>query len=96
MNRFGVLGALAVWRAVVFVAVTFHRCLRQSGRHIAGCLEKEKNVSTRSKATALTAREHSGPEGAEQRPKELAIKLPVPPRPFGTYVEGVQTGKLLF
>ena len=51
---------------------------------------------TRSKATALIAREHSGPEGAEQRLKELAIKLPVPPRPFGTYVEGVQTGKLLF
>jgi len=36
------------------------------------------------------------PEGAEQRLKELAIKLPVPPRPFGTYVEGVQTGELLF
>ena len=53
-------------------------------------------MSTRSRATALIAREHSGPEGAEQRLKELAIKLPVPPRPFGTYVEGVQTGKLLF
>jgi len=34
--------------------------------------------------------------GAEQRLKELPIKLPVPPRPFGTYVEGVQTGKLVF
>ena len=53
-------------------------------------------MSTRSKATALIAREHFGPEGAEQRLKELAIKLPVPPRPFGTYVEGVQTGKPLF
>jgi enamine deaminase RidA (YjgF/YER057c/UK114 family) len=52
---------------------------------------KEKNMSTRSKATALIAREHSGPEGAEQRLKELAIKLPVPPKPFGTYVETVQT-----
>jgi enamine deaminase RidA (YjgF/YER057c/UK114 family) len=59
-------------------------------------LEKEKNMSTRSKATALIAREHSGPEGAEQRLKELAITLPVPPKPFGTYVEAVQTGKLLF
>jgi hypothetical protein len=59
-------------------------------------LEKEKNMSSRSRATALIAREHSGPERAEQRLKELAIKLPVPPRPFGTYVEGVQTGKLLF
>ena len=53
-------------------------------------------MSTRSKATALIAREHSGPEGAEQRLKELAIKLPVSPKPFGTYVEAVQTGKLLF
>ena len=46
--------------------------------------------------TALIAREHSEPEGAEQRLKELAIKLAVPPKPFGTYVETVQTGKLLF
>ena len=33
---------------------------------------------------------------AEQRLKELGIKLPPPPEPFGTYVEAVQTGNLLF
>jgi enamine deaminase RidA (YjgF/YER057c/UK114 family) len=33
---------------------------------------------------------------AEQRLKELGIKLPEPPRPIGTYVEAVQTGNLLF
>jgi enamine deaminase RidA (YjgF/YER057c/UK114 family) len=33
---------------------------------------------------------------AEQRLKELGIKLPEPPEPFGTYVEAVQTGNLLF
>jgi enamine deaminase RidA (YjgF/YER057c/UK114 family) len=33
---------------------------------------------------------------AEQRLKELRIKLPAPPEPFGTYVEAVQTGNLLF
>jgi len=33
---------------------------------------------------------------AEQRLKELGIKLPSPPEPFGTYVEAVQTGDLLF
>ena len=27
---------------------------------------------------------------------ELGIRLPAPPQPFGTYVEAVQTGKLLF
>jgi enamine deaminase RidA (YjgF/YER057c/UK114 family) len=33
---------------------------------------------------------------AEQRLKELGIKLPKPPEPFGAYVEAVQTGNLLF
>jgi enamine deaminase RidA (YjgF/YER057c/UK114 family) len=40
--------------------------------------------------------ERSRPPGAEQRLKELGIKLPPPPEPFGTYVEAVQTGNLLF
>jgi enamine deaminase RidA (YjgF/YER057c/UK114 family) len=33
---------------------------------------------------------------AEQRLKELGIALPAAPQPFGTYVEAVQTGNLLF
>jgi enamine deaminase RidA (YjgF/YER057c/UK114 family) len=33
---------------------------------------------------------------AERRLKELAIVLPTPPQPFGTYAEAVQTGNLLF
>jgi enamine deaminase RidA (YjgF/YER057c/UK114 family) len=33
---------------------------------------------------------------AEQRLAELAIKLPTPPEPFGTYAEAMQTGTLLF
>jgi enamine deaminase RidA (YjgF/YER057c/UK114 family) len=36
------------------------------------------------------------PSGAEQRLKELGIDLPAPPEPFGSYVEAVQTGNLLF
>ena len=36
------------------------------------------------------------PVGAEQRLKERGIKLPAPPKPFGTYVEAVKTGNLLF
>jgi enamine deaminase RidA (YjgF/YER057c/UK114 family) len=36
------------------------------------------------------------PASAEQRLIELGIKLPAPPEPFGTYVEAVQTGNLLF
>src|SRR6185369_11694398 len=33
---------------------------------------------------------------AEQRLIDLGITLPAPPHPFGTYVEAVQTGNLLF
>jgi len=44
----------------------------------------------------LITRESSRPASAEQRLQELGIKLPVPPEPFGTYVEAVQTGNLLF
>jgi enamine deaminase RidA (YjgF/YER057c/UK114 family) len=44
----------------------------------------------------IVIRENSRPAGAEQRLKELGIKLPAPPEPFGTYAEAVQTGNLLF
>src|ERR1700692_474743 len=44
----------------------------------------------------MVAPEGSRPAGAEQRLKVLGIKLPPPPEPFGTYVEAVQTGNLLF
>jgi enamine deaminase RidA (YjgF/YER057c/UK114 family) len=40
--------------------------------------------------------EDSGSVTAEQRLKELGVTLPSPPQPFGTYVEAVQTGNLLF
>ena len=41
---------------------------------------------------------HNGarPASAEQRLKELGIKLPTPPEPFGIYAEAVQAGNLLF
>jgi enamine deaminase RidA (YjgF/YER057c/UK114 family) len=44
----------------------------------------------------MVAGEGARPASAERRLKELGIKLPAPPEPFGTYVEAVQTGKLLF
>jgi enamine deaminase RidA (YjgF/YER057c/UK114 family) len=44
----------------------------------------------------MVTREDSRPVSAEQRLKELGIKLPAPPEPFGVYVEAVQTGNLLF
>jgi len=44
----------------------------------------------------MVTREGSRPASAEQRLKDLGIKLPAPPEPFGVYVEAVQTGNLLF
>ncbi|MFZ0916816.1 MAG: RidA family protein [Candidatus Udaeobacter sp.] len=44
----------------------------------------------------MVTRADSQEVSPEQRLKELGIKLPVPPEPFGTYVEAVQTGNLLF
>ena len=52
-------------------------------------------MSTNAK-TQMASGEGSRPSSAEQRLKELGIKLPAPPEPFGTYVEAVQTGNLLF
>jgi enamine deaminase RidA (YjgF/YER057c/UK114 family) len=44
----------------------------------------------------MVARENSHPTSAEKRLKDLGIELPAPPEPFGTDVEAVQTGNLLF
>jgi enamine deaminase RidA (YjgF/YER057c/UK114 family) len=52
-------------------------------------------MSANSKAQ-LAALQNSRPANAEQRLKELGITLPAPPEPFGTYVEAVQTGNVLF
>jgi enamine deaminase RidA (YjgF/YER057c/UK114 family) len=38
----------------------------------------------------------SQPGGAERRLLDLGIQLPTAPTPFGTYVEALQTGNLLF
>ena len=52
-------------------------------------------MNTNSKAQMI-ASEGTRPASAEQRLKDLGIKLPVPPEPFGAYAEAVQTGNLLF
>jgi enamine deaminase RidA (YjgF/YER057c/UK114 family) len=44
----------------------------------------------------MVTQKHSHSASAEQQLKELGIELPAPPAPFGTYVEAVQTGNLLF
>ncbi len=47
--------------------------------------------------TMKTTTEHASHTiSAECRLQKLAIHLPVPPEPFGTYTEAVQVGSLLF
>jgi len=43
-----------------------------------------------------TTKKRASPATAERRLRELGIELPVPPEPFGSYVEAVQAGDLLF
>lgn len=52
-------------------------------------------MNTSSNEEAIS-RDDSGSGTAEQRLKELGITLPAPTEPFGSYVEAVQTGNLLF
>jgi enamine deaminase RidA (YjgF/YER057c/UK114 family) len=54
-----------------------------------------KSMNTGSKNKLLGV-ESSRPATAEQRLRQLGIKLPTPPEPFGLYAEAVQTGNLLF
>jgi enamine deaminase RidA (YjgF/YER057c/UK114 family) len=44
----------------------------------------------------MVASINSQPGGAESRLQDLDLRLPAPPMPFGSYVETVQTGNLLF
>jgi enamine deaminase RidA (YjgF/YER057c/UK114 family) len=44
----------------------------------------------------MVSNEGSQPDGAERRLQDLGIQLPPAPTPFGTYVEALQTGNLLF
>jgi enamine deaminase RidA (YjgF/YER057c/UK114 family) len=55
----------------------------------------EKQMNTNLKGQMVT-REGSQSASAEQRLNELGLDLPAPPEPFGSYVEAVQTGNLLF
>ena len=51
-------------------------------------------MNTGSKDNVLSA-DSSPLATAEQRIRQLGIKLPAPPEPFGTYAEAVQAGSLL-
>src|SRR5258708_4628459 len=54
-----------------------------------------RSMNTGSK-DKLSGVDSSRPATAEQRLRQLGIRLPTPPEPFGIYAEAVQTGNLLF
>ena len=56
---------------------------------------KAGNASGGSLDVGAVGGDHPSPS-AERRLRELGIALPAPPEPFGSYVEAVQTGSLLF
>jgi len=58
------------------------------------CAERREGPLSTSREPSAT--HDASPASAEQRLKELGVTLPVPPEPFGSYVEAVQTGNLLF
>ena len=55
--------------------------------------QRQMNANSKAQSAILKS---PPPASAEQRLKELDIKLPAPPEPFGKYAEAVQTGNLLF
>jgi enamine deaminase RidA (YjgF/YER057c/UK114 family) len=55
------------------------------------------NANMAARTAEQKSQERVGSQGgAEGRLRQLGIELPAPPEPFGTYVEAVQTGDLLF
>jgi enamine deaminase RidA (YjgF/YER057c/UK114 family) len=54
---------------------------------------RSMNTSSEGKALDGDGSRHAT---AEQRLRQLGLKLPAPPEPFGIYAEAVQTGNLLF
>ena len=48
------------------------------------------------KTIVVASRDGSCLATAEQQLRQLGIRLPAPPDPFGIYAEAVQTGNLLF
>src|SRR5882672_7390947 len=64
---------------------------RRSNRRTSGA----RSMNTGSKDKILSG-DGSHLATAEQRLRQLGIKLPAPPEPFGIYAEAVQTGYLLF
>src|SRR5437879_219280 len=66
------------------------------GLIVAGVVGPGSAQSSRRSATMTNLDTTPSVNSAEQRLKALRIELPVPPEPFGTYAEAVQTGNLLF
>src|SRR5712664_4003117 len=81
-----------------FFAVTMKQICRHPRRARIALRQLHKTLATSSPRRPMMSASPApaAATSAEQRLKELGIQLPPPPRPFGAYVEAVQTGRLLF
>jgi enamine deaminase RidA (YjgF/YER057c/UK114 family) len=77
--------------AIGFLSVPLFAATGKIAPHAAG----ERKMKIDPERQSETS-EGSRANGAEQRLKDLGIKLPAPPTPFGAYAETVPTRNLLF
>jgi enamine deaminase RidA (YjgF/YER057c/UK114 family) len=79
-----------------FSRARWTRCLRVALVALVSFVALAPDRSFAQAATGETQMNTEAKVGAEQRLKDMGIKLPAPPEPFGAYAEAVQTGDLLF
>ncbi len=77
-----------------FSLTQWTRCLRIARVALAAFVVLAPDRSFAQASTGETQMNSESKVGAEQRLKDLGIKLPTPPEPFGAYVEAVRTGNL--
>lgn len=80
----------------VFSPPRWIRCLRITRMALVLSVALAPRLLAQTSTTGGTEMNTESKPGAEQRLKDLGIKLPTPPEPFGAYAEAVQTGDLLF
>jgi enamine deaminase RidA (YjgF/YER057c/UK114 family) len=77
--------------------VTFRESLIRSGNLLVVPVYSPGRIVTMANGKTLIHSEKDSQQGgADRRLQDLGIQLPAAPTPFGTYVETVQTGNLLF
>ena len=78
------------------MAISRAAIITGTSRGIGASFDRGGAARGRCAGGELVVDKGSGPGGVERRLRDLGIELPGPPSPFGSYVETLQTGNLLF